>query len=60
VARAERHGEAVEIVCADSDAAIRALLDAYPAVRDIEIGGGGLEQAFVALTRDDEPEAVVS
>ena len=60
VARAERHGEAVEIVCADSDAAIRALLDAYPAVRDIEIGGGGLEQAFVALTRDDEPEAVGS
>jgi ABC-2 type transport system ATP-binding protein len=60
VARAERPGEAVEIVCADSDAAIRALLDAYPAVRDIEIGGGGLEQAFVALTRDDEPEAVVS
>ena len=37
VTRAERHGEAVVLACSDSDAAIRALLAAYPAARDIEI-----------------------
>jgi len=30
--------------------AIRALLAAYPDVRDIEITGAGLEQAFLQLT----------
>ncbi len=47
---AERRGEAVVMHCADSDAAIRALLAAYPDVRDIEIAAAGLEQAFLALT----------
>src|SRR6185312_5548659 len=41
----ERRGEAVVLVCADSDAAIRALLAAYPLAADIEIAGAGLEQA---------------
>jgi len=49
---AERHGEAVILSCADSDAAIRALLSAHPDVRDIEITAAGLEQAFLALTAD--------
>ena len=39
---------------ADHDAAIRALLNAYPAARDIEIAGAGLEEAFVELTGDDD------
>jgi ABC-2 type transport system ATP-binding protein len=53
---AERRGEAVTMHCADSDSAIRALLQAYPAVRDIEIAGAGLEQAFLQLTGGgDEP-----
>ena len=52
---AERRGEAVVITCADSDAAIRALLSAYPHVRDIEINAAGLEQAFLALTGDGAP-----
>jgi ABC-2 type transport system ATP-binding protein len=47
---AERRGEAVTMHCADSDSAIRALLQAYPAARDIEIAGAGLEQAFLQLT----------
>jgi ABC-2 type transport system ATP-binding protein len=47
---AERRGDAVVLHCADSDGAIRALLQAYPAVRDIEIAGAGLEQAFLLLT----------
>ena len=50
VSGAERRGEAVVLRCADSDAAIRALLAAYPQARDIEITAAGLEQAFLALT----------
>jgi ABC-2 type transport system ATP-binding protein len=49
---AERHGDVVILSCADSDAAIRALLAAHPDVRDIEITAAGLEQAFLALTAD--------
>lgn len=52
--RAERRGDAVVITCADSDATIRALLDAWPEARDVEIAGAGLEQAFLVLTRDQE------
>jgi ABC-2 type transport system ATP-binding protein len=50
VTTAERRGEAVVLRCADSDATIRALLSAYPEVRDIEIAGAGLEEAFLELT----------
>jgi ABC-2 type transport system ATP-binding protein len=50
VNNAERHGEAVILRCADSDAAIRGLLAAHPDVRDIEINAAGLEQAFLTLT----------
>ena len=47
---AERRSDAIVLHCADSDGAIRALLQAHPAVRDIEIAGAGLEQAFLLLT----------
>jgi len=57
VAGAERHGEAVVLRCSDSDAAIRALLQGYPAARDIEIAGAGLEEAFLELTADRAVEA---
>jgi ABC-2 type transport system ATP-binding protein len=53
VSSAERRGEAVVLYCADSDAAIRALLAAHPDARDIEIAAAGLEQAFLVLTGDD-------
>jgi ABC-2 type transport system ATP-binding protein len=53
VSAAERRGEAVVLVCADSDAAIRALLGAFPSARDIEIEAAGLEQAFLSLTAED-------
>jgi ABC-2 type transport system ATP-binding protein len=49
---AERHGEAVTLRCSDSDRAIRVLLARYPSVRDIEITGAALEEAFLELTRD--------
>jgi ABC-2 type transport system ATP-binding protein len=52
VTGAERRGEAVVLVCSDSDRAIRALLASQPQARDIEIAAAGLEQAFLALTGD--------
>jgi ABC-2 type transport system ATP-binding protein len=55
VASAERHGSAVILNCTDSDQSIRALLDRYPAAKDIEITGGSLEDAFLELT--SEPDA---
>jgi ABC-2 type transport system ATP-binding protein len=58
VATAERHGGAILLRCADSDAAIRALLRDFPQARDIEIASAGLEEAFLQLTGgDDEDEA---
>jgi ABC-2 type transport system ATP-binding protein len=57
VTHADVHGDAVALACADSDAAVRALLARYPETRDLEIGGAGLEQAFVQLTGDGgDPE----
>jgi ABC-2 type transport system ATP-binding protein len=53
VAAVDTRGDAVLLHCTDSDRAIRALLAAYPAARDMEITGAGLEQAFLALTGDD-------
>jgi ABC-2 type transport system ATP-binding protein len=47
---ATRRAERVQLTCADSDAALRALLNTYPAVHDIEISAAGLEEAFLALT----------
>ncbi len=58
VKSSERRGEAVVLYCFDSDAAIRALLAAYPRASDIEIAGAGLEQAFLALTGDHGTEEV--
>jgi ABC-2 type transport system ATP-binding protein len=46
----ERRGESVTLSCSDSDAAIRELVAHFPAARDIEISGAGLEQAFLELT----------
>jgi ABC-2 type transport system ATP-binding protein len=50
VATVERRGEAVTLRCSDSDTAIRALLDRYDDVRDVEIASAGLEEAFLELT----------
>jgi ABC-2 type transport system ATP-binding protein len=60
VTHVDRRGDAVVLACSDSDAAIRALLAERPDVRDIEISGAGLEEAFLHLTADlaDEPKEV--
>ena len=49
VERVESRGETVLLHCADSDAALRALLSDTPA-RDVEVVAHGLEDAFIALT----------
>ena len=56
VTSADRHGEAVTLVCDDSDRAIRALLRAHPQARDIEIAGAGLEEAFLQITGGEDDE----
>jgi ABC-2 type transport system ATP-binding protein len=50
VSAAERRGSGVVLACSDSDAAIRALVATYAEARNIEIGGGSLEDAFLELT----------
>jgi ABC-2 type transport system ATP-binding protein len=56
VTSAERRGDAVTLNCADSDATLRELLTNYPNVRDIEVRGAGLEEAFLELTEDEDDE----
>jgi ABC-2 type transport system ATP-binding protein len=58
VTDADRRGNAITLRCADSDAAIRALLLRYPAAGDIEITGAGLEEAFMQLTGLEGAETV--
>jgi ABC-2 type transport system ATP-binding protein len=52
VIAADRHGDAVILSCSDADVALRALLCAFPGIRDIEVRGGSLEEAFMELTAD--------
>ncbi len=56
VRSAQRHGDAVVLSCSNADAALAALLGAFPAARDIEVTGGSLEEAFLELTAS-EPDA---
>jgi ABC-2 type transport system ATP-binding protein len=56
VTNVDRHGEAVTLNCADSDPALRALLSRFPAARDIEVRGSGIEEAFLALTADEDDD----
>jgi ABC-2 type transport system ATP-binding protein len=54
VTAVDRKGDAVTINCTDSDATLRELLATYSTIRDIEVRGAGLEEAFLELTVDDE------
>jgi ABC-2 type transport system ATP-binding protein len=47
-------GDVVQIQSTDSDATLYALLDAGYRPRELEIGGLGLEQAFLAITAEDD------
>ncbi|ACU35888.1 ABC transporter ATP-binding protein [Actinosynnema pretiosum subsp. pretiosum] len=46
----ETRGDRVLLECADSDAALRALLATHPTTHDVEVTALGLEAAFLALT----------
>jgi ABC-2 type transport system ATP-binding protein len=54
VTGAERHGETVILRCNNADVAARALFIRYDELRDVEISGAGLEEAFLALTTDPD------
>ncbi|WP_410615808.1 ABC transporter ATP-binding protein [Amycolatopsis sp. lyj-109] len=53
VTNVQLRGGRAELACADSDAAIRALLAGHPEASDIEITALGLEEAFLALTAEE-------
>lgn len=55
----DRHGDTVVLRCHDSDSVLRALLSAYPQARDIEVQGGGLDEAFRRLTGTADSTPVV-
>ncbi len=54
VTMVDRKGDAITLNCSNSDVTLRELLSTYPTVRDIEVRGAGLEEAFLELTVDDE------
>jgi ABC-2 type transport system ATP-binding protein len=60
VVAADRHGDTVILSCSDADAALRALLAAFPAISDVEVRGGSLEEAFMELIADPGNAAAVT
>jgi ABC-2 type transport system ATP-binding protein len=59
VTRAEQRGDGFVLTCTDSassDAALRDLLVRFPAARDLEVRGAGLEEAFLNLTGEEDDE----
>ena len=54
VTAVDRKGDAITLNCSDSDATLRDLFASFPLIRDIEVRGAGLEEAFLELTVDDE------
>lgn len=55
-----RHGAALEILAARAEPVLRELLLQDPDLSDLEVSGAGLEQAFLALTRQPQKEAAQS
>ena len=53
----DMHGEVVHIQSSDSDKTLYAVLDAGYRPADIEVSGLGLEQAFLAITAEDDRAA---
>jgi len=49
----DRHGDTVILSCSDPDAALEALYRNFEGIRDVEVTGASLEEAFMALTADD-------
>jgi ABC-2 type transport system ATP-binding protein len=55
-----RHGAALEILATHAESVVRELLADDPDLSDLEVSGAGLEQAFLALTRQPQKEAAQS
>lgn len=58
VSNVRREGASTIVSSGDPDTVVRAILDNDPSVRDLEIRGVGLEEAFVALTARMQAEKV--
>jgi ABC-2 type transport system ATP-binding protein len=56
----DRHGGTVILSCSDSDAALEALYGSFQGIRDLEVLGSSLEEAFIQLTADDKPTATLA
>jgi len=54
VTSAQRLGEQIVLSCADADATLYALLGSHRGIRDIEVRGAALEEAFLELTGDQD------
>src|SRR6185312_16232157 len=52
-----RVGAALEILAAQAEPVVLALLSQDPSLSDLEVSGAGLEQAFLTLTRQPQKEA---
>jgi ABC-2 type transport system ATP-binding protein len=52
-----RQGAALEILASRAEPVVKELLAQDPALSDLEVSGVGLEQAFLALTRQPQKEA---
>jgi ABC-2 type transport system ATP-binding protein len=55
VASVDRHGDCVILSCSDPDVALEALYQGFRGLRDVEVRGSSLEEAFIELTADDQP-----
>jgi ABC-2 type transport system ATP-binding protein len=51
----DRHGNTVILSCSDPDAALEGLYRAFRGIRDLEVRGGSLEEAFMDLTAPGRP-----
>jgi ABC-2 type transport system ATP-binding protein len=56
VLKVARYGDSISLSCSNTDAALAALLRAFPAIRDVEVHGPSLEEAFLELTVDHDRE----
>jgi ABC-2 type transport system ATP-binding protein len=54
VREVQLRGDHATLACTDSDLALRTLLVAFPKTHDIEINAVGLEDAFLALTAEED------
>jgi ABC-2 type transport system ATP-binding protein len=51
----DRHGDTTILSCSDADAALEAVYHTFGGIRDVEVRGGSLEEAFMELTAAHQP-----